>query len=181
MLCFFFVSLQLLEALDALKCLGVLHTDIKPDNIMLVNMKDQPLRVKLIDFGCAMMTSEIEQGMEIQPWGYQWVHPAQHLFSNIIFSALKCFYRLFTCGSCLSFSGLQRSLWGFHSPRLSMCGGSGAYWCWCTWLKTRSPLDADIKWYLSSNQMDFYLFFIFLENVSGHDSHDVYSVCRWRT
>ena len=58
-------------ALDALKGLGVLHTDIKPDNVMFVNMKDQPLRVKLIDFGCAMMASQVELGMEIQPWGYQ--------------------------------------------------------------------------------------------------------------
>ncbi|XP_034448376.1 homeodomain-interacting protein kinase 3-like isoform X1 [Hippoglossus hippoglossus] len=64
------VAKQLLVALDALKGLGVLHTDIKPDNIMFVNMKDQPLRVKLIDFGCAMMASQVELGMEIQPCGY---------------------------------------------------------------------------------------------------------------
>ncbi|CAB1449603.1 unnamed protein product [Pleuronectes platessa] len=51
--------------------LGVLHTDIKPDNIMFVNMKDQPLRVKLIDFGLAKMASQVELGMEIQPCGYR--------------------------------------------------------------------------------------------------------------
>ncbi|XP_034427114.1 homeodomain-interacting protein kinase 3-like isoform X1 [Hippoglossus hippoglossus] len=37
---------------------------------MFVNMKDQPLRVKLIDFGCAMMASQVKLGMEIQPCGY---------------------------------------------------------------------------------------------------------------
>lgn len=58
-------------ALDALKRFGVLHTDIKPDNIMFVNMQDQPLRLKLIDFGCAMMVSQVELGMDVQPYGYR--------------------------------------------------------------------------------------------------------------
>ncbi|XP_035024839.2 homeodomain-interacting protein kinase 3 [Hippoglossus stenolepis] len=65
------IAKQLLVALDALKGLGILHTDIKPDNVMLVNMQDQPLRVKLIDFGCAMTASQAELGMEIQPCGYR--------------------------------------------------------------------------------------------------------------
>ena len=65
------MSLQLFVALDALKGLGVLHTDIKPDNVMFVNMKDQPLRVKLIDFGLAMMVSKVRLGMKIQPCGYR--------------------------------------------------------------------------------------------------------------
>ena len=57
-------------ALDALKGLGVLHADIKPDNVMFVNRKAQPFRVKLIDFGCAMMASQVKVGMDIQPCGY---------------------------------------------------------------------------------------------------------------
>ncbi|CAB1430207.1 unnamed protein product [Pleuronectes platessa] len=65
------VAKQLFVALDALKGLWVLHTDIKPDNVMFVNMKDQPLRVKLIDFGLAMMTSKVRRGMKIQPCGYR--------------------------------------------------------------------------------------------------------------
>ncbi|XP_069390411.1 homeodomain-interacting protein kinase 3-like [Paralichthys olivaceus] len=65
------ISKQVLVALDALKAMGVLHADIKPDNIMFVHLQDQPLRVKLIDFGCAMMKSQIEQGMYIQPNGYR--------------------------------------------------------------------------------------------------------------
>lgn len=71
------LSLQLLGALDALKGLGVMHTDIKPDNIMLVNRHDQPLRVKLIDFGAALLASDVQLGMDIQPLGYRWVHPAK--------------------------------------------------------------------------------------------------------
>ncbi|XP_069370244.1 uncharacterized protein [Paralichthys olivaceus] len=65
------VAKQLFVALDFLKDHGVLHTDIKPDNVMLVNMQDQPLKVKLIDFGCAMIVPQIELGMEIQPYGYR--------------------------------------------------------------------------------------------------------------
>ncbi|XP_069369043.1 homeodomain-interacting protein kinase 3-like [Paralichthys olivaceus] len=65
------VAKQLLVTLEALKGVGVLHTDIKPDNIMFVHLQDQPLRVKLIDFGSAMMTSQIELGKEIQPYGYR--------------------------------------------------------------------------------------------------------------
>lgn len=33
---------QLLIKFEALKGIGILHTDVKPDNIMLVNHKDQP-------------------------------------------------------------------------------------------------------------------------------------------
>uniref|UniRef100_A0A3Q2ZGT0 Protein kinase domain-containing protein n=1 Tax=Hippocampus comes TaxID=109280 RepID=A0A3Q2ZGT0_HIPCM len=65
------VAKQLLVALDALKRLGILHTDIKPDNIMCVNKQDCPLRVKLIDFGLAQVVSSVHPGMKIQPKGYR--------------------------------------------------------------------------------------------------------------
>lgn len=57
--------LQLLEALDALKGLSILHTHIKPDNIMF-NKHNQPLRVKLIDFSEAIPASQVQPGMELQ-------------------------------------------------------------------------------------------------------------------
>ncbi|XP_071331170.1 homeodomain-interacting protein kinase 1-like isoform X2 [Trachinotus anak] len=65
------IAKQLLVALDALKGLGILHTDIKPDNVMFVNNQDQPLRVKLIDFGEAIPASKIQPGLELQPTGYR--------------------------------------------------------------------------------------------------------------
>ncbi|XP_057699383.1 homeodomain-interacting protein kinase 2-like isoform X2 [Corythoichthys intestinalis] len=65
------IAMQLLVALDALKPLGILHTDIKPDNVMCVNKQVRPLRVKLIDFGLALVVSSVHPGMKIQPKGYR--------------------------------------------------------------------------------------------------------------
>ncbi|XP_074510855.1 homeodomain-interacting protein kinase 1-like [Sebastes fasciatus] len=65
------IAKQLLEALDALKGLGILHTDIKPDNIMFINKQERPLRVKLIDFSEAIPASNVQPGMDLQPTGYR--------------------------------------------------------------------------------------------------------------
>lgn len=73
-LSFLVLSLQLLVALDALKELSILHTDIKPDNVMIVNMQDQPFRVKLIDFGEAILASKVKPGIELQAVGYRCLH-----------------------------------------------------------------------------------------------------------
>lgn len=58
--------MKVATALDALKRMDVIHTDIKSDNIMLVNQHINPLKVKLIDFGLAMPKSSIRQGMTLQ-------------------------------------------------------------------------------------------------------------------
>lgn len=63
------ITQQLLVALDALKSIGIVHCDIRPDNIMLVNHKSQPFKVKLIDFGNAMKTSTLEKVQMIQALG----------------------------------------------------------------------------------------------------------------
>ncbi|KAK7907525.1 hypothetical protein WMY93_016137 [Mugilogobius chulae] len=65
------IAKQLLIALESLRGLGVVHTDIKPDNIMLVDHEKEPFRVKLIDFGVAKLKSELTLGMEMQPLGFR--------------------------------------------------------------------------------------------------------------
>lgn len=41
-----------------LKSLGLIHADLKPENIMLVDPIRQPYRVKVIDFGSASHVSK---------------------------------------------------------------------------------------------------------------------------
>uniref|UniRef100_A0AAQ4PIE7 Protein kinase domain-containing protein n=1 Tax=Gasterosteus aculeatus aculeatus TaxID=481459 RepID=A0AAQ4PIE7_GASAC len=65
------ITRQLLVALNALKGIGLLHADLKLDNVMLVNHQDEPFRVKLIDFGVALPASDIEEGMIAQPYAYR--------------------------------------------------------------------------------------------------------------
>ncbi|XP_042268536.1 homeodomain-interacting protein kinase 3-like [Thunnus maccoyii] len=62
---------QMLVALDALNKIGIIHTDIKPDNIMLVDHRERPFKVKLIDFGVAILASENHQGKTMQPLIYR--------------------------------------------------------------------------------------------------------------
>lgn len=63
--------MQLLMAFKALKTIGVIHTDLKLDNIMLVNHPREPFRVKVIDFGLAVPASEAITGGRYQPLGYR--------------------------------------------------------------------------------------------------------------
>ncbi|KAI4806388.1 hypothetical protein KUCAC02_017214 [Chaenocephalus aceratus] len=65
------ITQQLLVAFRALKSIGIIHADLKHDNIMLVNHQNQPFRIKLIDFGEAIPTSEVEIGTEKQPLSYR--------------------------------------------------------------------------------------------------------------
>ncbi|XP_069391565.1 homeodomain-interacting protein kinase 2-like [Paralichthys olivaceus] len=64
------IAHQLVTTLKALKSIGVVHSDIKPDNVMVVDPHATPVRVKLIDFG---LSSNIpsELGELCQPLGYR--------------------------------------------------------------------------------------------------------------
>ncbi|XP_056130253.1 homeodomain-interacting protein kinase 1-like [Lampris incognitus] len=65
------ITVQLATAFTALKSIGLIHTDLKLDNIMLVDQVSQPFRVKLIDFGLAVPSSEVQRGSILQPLGYR--------------------------------------------------------------------------------------------------------------
>uniref|UniRef100_A0A3B5ANA1 Protein kinase domain-containing protein n=1 Tax=Stegastes partitus TaxID=144197 RepID=A0A3B5ANA1_9TELE len=53
---------QLATALFHLHSIGVVHLDLKPENVMVVDRTQQPVRVKIIDFGLASLLSEIQVG-----------------------------------------------------------------------------------------------------------------------
>ena len=54
----FFSLFQVATALLKLKQLGLIHADLKPENIMLLDPVRQPFRVKVIDFGSASQVSK---------------------------------------------------------------------------------------------------------------------------
>ncbi|XP_032885396.1 homeodomain-interacting protein kinase 4-like [Amblyraja radiata] len=55
------ITKQVLIALQKLKELSIVHTDIKPENIMLVDKAKFPFKVKLIDFGSACILPDIQK------------------------------------------------------------------------------------------------------------------------
>jgi eukaryotic-like serine/threonine-protein kinase len=51
------IGAQLLKALDAAHSAGVLHRDLKPQNVMLTHKPSRPDIVKVVDFGIAKITT----------------------------------------------------------------------------------------------------------------------------
>ncbi|XP_044055454.1 homeodomain-interacting protein kinase 3-like isoform X2 [Siniperca chuatsi] len=62
---------QLATALEFLKSVGIVHADLKPENIMMVDHLQQPLRVKVIDFGLACDNPEARTGVILQTQWYR--------------------------------------------------------------------------------------------------------------
>ncbi|XP_038571109.1 homeodomain-interacting protein kinase 1-like [Micropterus salmoides] len=62
---------QLAIALEFLKRIGIVHADLKPENIMMVDHLRQPLRVKIIDFGLAFVNPEEWTGVTLQTQWYR--------------------------------------------------------------------------------------------------------------
>ncbi|XP_035998492.1 homeodomain-interacting protein kinase 1-like [Fundulus heteroclitus] len=62
---------QLATALDFLQDVGIVHADLKPENIMIVDRGQQPMRVKIIDFGLALKNPEEHTGTVLQTLWYR--------------------------------------------------------------------------------------------------------------
>ncbi|CAG05184.1 unnamed protein product [Tetraodon nigroviridis] len=62
---------QLLTALHHLKTLGIVPAHLKPDNILCVNSAEQPIKVKVADFGLAQFSSNIDPSQPVQSLCYR--------------------------------------------------------------------------------------------------------------
>ncbi|XP_035991238.1 homeodomain-interacting protein kinase 2 [Fundulus heteroclitus] len=62
---------QVAITLDILQTQAIVHTDLKPDNIMLVDHAKHPLKVKVIDFGLACHVPEPKLSSYIQAYVYR--------------------------------------------------------------------------------------------------------------
>ncbi|XP_057678259.1 homeodomain-interacting protein kinase 2-like [Corythoichthys intestinalis] len=62
---------QMGTALLHLSDIGIVHTDIKTDNIMVVDRHQRPLHFKLIDFGLAKNVSDLKPGDYVQTSWYR--------------------------------------------------------------------------------------------------------------
>ncbi|XP_047427875.1 homeodomain-interacting protein kinase 1-like [Mugil cephalus] len=62
---------QMAVAFDALKSVGVIHGDLKLNNIMMVDHVSQPFKIKLIDFGLAMFRWNTTPGKPLQTPQYR--------------------------------------------------------------------------------------------------------------
>ena len=65
------ITQQVLCALLKLKQLGLIHADLKPENIMLVEPENQPFKVKVIDFGSASHVSKTVPATYLQSRYYR--------------------------------------------------------------------------------------------------------------
>ena len=65
------VDFQLASSLDHLQGVGFIHADLKLENVMLVNHRMEPYRIKLIDFGLACYVADASQGSTIQSLSYR--------------------------------------------------------------------------------------------------------------
>lgn len=147
-----------------LKSLGLIHADLKPENIMLVDPLRQPYRVKVIDFGSASHVSKAVCSTYLQSRYYRFVATRTSFFltwkvfslvtqeetvtvtcDNANASALLSF--LFSpCKKKVLFffhPGRQRLFWVCHSVRLLTCGPWAASLLSCFWagLSTLVPLS----------------------------------------
>ncbi|XP_028265294.1 homeodomain-interacting protein kinase 2-like [Parambassis ranga] len=62
---------QLATALVHLQSVGIIHADLKSLNVMVVDSFDKPIKVKVIDFGLAQLSSSTTYDSPVQTFWYQ--------------------------------------------------------------------------------------------------------------
>ncbi|XP_028332424.1 homeodomain-interacting protein kinase 2-like, partial [Gouania willdenowi] len=107
------IAKQMLVALQGLQYRGVIHADIKVDNVMLANNEENSYKVKLIDFGLALPSSAARCGMKLQPIGAR----APEVCLGLPFTEVIDMWGL---GCMLAFLYLDYGLFPVHCEYLMM-------------------------------------------------------------
>ncbi len=64
------VGIQMLSALNAAHTAGIIHRDLKSDNVFLANSEeDEEVRIKLLDFGVSKFTTPDQEGLKLTQTG----------------------------------------------------------------------------------------------------------------
>jgi serine/threonine-protein kinase len=59
------ITAQILKGLHHAHRAGIVHRDLKPDNVFLVDREDEPVRIKLLDFGVSKISSRSSDGVPL--------------------------------------------------------------------------------------------------------------------
>lgn len=123
-----------------LKSLGLIHADLKPENIMLVDPIRQPYRVKVIDFGSASHVSKAVCSTYLQSRYYRYFN---NLDASCHFGGKKIFGIRFVTSfiNCQFLSAIQGSrdhfgpaiLWGHRHVVVGLC------YCWAVFRLASLP------------------------------------------
>uniref|UniRef100_A0A3Q0RVK1 Protein kinase domain-containing protein n=1 Tax=Amphilophus citrinellus TaxID=61819 RepID=A0A3Q0RVK1_AMPCI len=62
---------QLANALSRLSAMGIIHADLKPENVMVVDRTQSPIKMNVIDFGLACPVSAVIPGDCVQTVWYR--------------------------------------------------------------------------------------------------------------
>jgi serine/threonine protein kinase len=149
------VAMQSLEALIAAQELNMIHSDLKPPNIMLTWLPSGTFQVKILDFGLAVLIHNQSQ---------EEIEKMESMFGSISFMPPEQFERkvldarsdLYSLGCCL-YQALTGT-YPFHgesgeevmaahlnhtvTPIGEICGGIPIWACqWIMWLINRNPDD----------------------------------------
>lgn len=122
------IIIQVLDGLDAIHEAGVVHRDLKPQNVMLVGLSSGAMQVKLLDFGISQSHDEVDNARGntgVIVGTPQWMSPEQALGEPVdrrtdIHAAGGLFYALLVgespFGGPTATSTLARVIEGHYEP-----------------------------------------------------------------